>query len=196
MAVQEDITALLHRFRQGDDEARAALIAAVYDELKIMAARYMRRERGGHTLQTTALVNEAYLRLIQVKSADWQDRAHFFAVAAQVMRSILVDHARKHLAGKRGGGMDMLQLDEGLAFSPKRPEPLLELDEALTKLMKYDNRAGRIIELRFFGGLSVEETAEVLKISPRTVKREWSFGRAWLRTELGVDGSDGSKSLE
>jgi RNA polymerase sigma-70 factor (ECF subfamily) len=196
MAAQNDITGLLHRFRQGDDEARAALIAAVYDELKVMAARYMRRERGGHTLQTTALVNEAYVRLIHLKSADWRDRVHFFAVAAQVMRSILVDHARKHLAEKRGGGLDMLPLDEVLAFSPGRPEPLLRLDEALTRLSEHDSRASRIIELRFFGGLSVEETAEALKISPRTVKREWSFGRAWLRTELGCDESDGSQPVE
>ena len=195
MAAQEDITALLHRFRQGDDEATAALIAVIYGELKIMAARYMRRERGGHTLQTTALVNEAYLRLVHMKSADWRDRAHFFAVAAQVMRSILVDHARKHLAGKRGGGLDVLPLDEGLVFSPGRPEPLLRLDEALTRLTEYDGRASRIIELRFFGGLSIEETAEVLNVSPRTVKREWTFVRAWLRTELGLDGSNGSESV-
>jgi RNA polymerase sigma factor (TIGR02999 family) len=196
MAAQDDITELLHRFRQGDSEAKAALIAAVYDELKVMAARYMRRERGDHTLQTTALVNEAYLRLIHLKSDNWRDRVHFFAVAAQVMRSILVDHARKHLAGKRGGGLDMLPLDEGLVFHPERSEPLLELDEALTRLMQHDSRASRIIELRFFGGLSVDETAEVLNISPRTVKREWTFGRAWLRTELGLDGGDGSKPVE
>jgi RNA polymerase sigma-70 factor, ECF subfamily len=191
MAAHADITSLLHRFRDADQQATEALIASVYEELKLMASRYMRRERGGHTLQTTALVNEAYLRLVNLKAADWRDRAHFFAVAAQVMRCILVDHARKHLAGKRGGEFDKLPLNEGLVFSPERAASLVRLDEALTRLAQHDERTGRIIEFRFFGGLSIEETAEVMKISPRTVKRDWTFGRAWLRTELGLGHDDG-----
>jgi RNA polymerase sigma-70 factor, ECF subfamily len=198
VAPQEDITALLHRFRDGDTQARSKLITTLYNELRIMAARYMRREREGHTLQTTALINEAYMRLVSLKSIDWQDRAHFFAVAATVMRGILVDHARKHMAGKRGAGIDVLPLDEGLVFSPQRAEPLLRLDEGLTRLSTQDERAGKIIELRFFGGLSIEETAAVLGTSTRTVKREWAFARAWLRMELGFgqEGPDEPAALE
>lgn len=183
-----DITALLKRFQTGDAEAQSQLIGAVYDELRIMAARYMSRERPGHTLQATALVNEAYLRLVKIKSADWQDRAHFFAVAAQVMRRILVSHARLHLAGKRGGGIEALSLDEGLVYSEQRSGQLVELDTALEKLAATDERVSKVIELRFFGGLSVDETAAVLRVSPRTVKREWMFGRAWLRSELNLEG--------
>jgi RNA polymerase sigma factor (TIGR02999 family) len=189
-AAPEEITTLLRRCQEGDDVAQAALVEAVYDELKVIAGRHMRRESSGHTLQTTALVNEAFLKLLHVKSATWQDRAHFFAVASRLMRRILVDHARKHLAGKRGGGMDMLPLNEAMVFSPDRAAPLLQLDEALTRLAESEPRTARVIELRFFGGLSVEETAEVLKISPRTVKREWGFGRAWLRTEMGIPEED------
>jgi RNA polymerase sigma factor (TIGR02999 family) len=189
-AAPEEITTLLRRCQEGDDVAQAALVEAVYDELKVIAGRHMRRESSGHTLQTTALVNEAFLKLLHVKSATWQDRAHFFAVASRLMRRILVDHARKHLAGKRGGGMDMLPLNEAMVFSPDRAAPLLQLDEALTRLAESEPRTARVIELRFFGGLSVEETAEVLKISPRTVKREWGFGRAWLRTEMGLPEED------
>lgn len=188
MPPQEDITALLKRFQEGDEAAQSHLIGAVNDELRAIAARYMRRERQGHTLQTSALVNEAYLKLVQMKSADFQDRAHFFAVAAQVMRRILVDHARQKLAGKRGGNLNVLPLEEGLAMSPDRPGQIVDLDEALTKLEAQDPRAGKIIELRFFGGLSIEETAEVLGVSPRTVRREWTFGRAWLRTQLEAAG--------
>lgn len=158
----------------------------VQQELRVIAARYMRREKEGHTLQTTALVNEAYMKLVQMKGANWKDRAHFFAVAAQIMRRILVDHARKRIAGKRGGGFEMLPLDEGLVFSPQRSNELIRLDEAMTRLAEHDPRASKVIELRFFGGLSIEETAEVLHCSPRTVKREWTFARAWLREELGL----------
>jgi RNA polymerase sigma factor (TIGR02999 family) len=189
-AAPEEITALLRRYQQGDDMAQAALAEAVYGELKVIAGRYMRRENSGHTLQTTALVNEAFVKLLHVKAATWQDRAHFFAIASQLMRRILVDHARKHLAGKRGGGIGLLPLNEAIAFSPDRAAPLLQLDEALTRLAESEPRTARVIELRFFGGLSVEETAEVLKVSPRTVKREWGFGRAWLRTEMGLPGDD------
>jgi RNA polymerase sigma-70 factor (ECF subfamily) len=185
MSVPEtDITMLLHRFQQGDEHAQSALISAVYSELKVIAARYMRRESASHTLQTTALVNEAYLKLVNVKNAQWQDRAHFFAVAAQVMRRILVDHARKHIAGKRGGGFDVLPLDEGLVFTPQRSRDMVKLDEALDRLEKSDPRVAQIVQLRFFGGLSIEETAEALRVSPRTVKREWTFGKAWLKTEF------------
>lgn len=189
MSAANDITLLLRRFRGGDDAARSALIAAVYDELKVIAQRYMRRERQGHTLQATALVNEAYVRLVNVKIAEWRDRGHFFAVAAEVMRGILVDYARKHLAGKRGGGAELLPIKEEIAFAPGRAESLVQLDDALTRLAGVDPRTARIIELRFFGGLSIEETSDLMGISPRTVKREWSFGRAWLRNELKIDGS-------
>lgn len=179
-----EITTLLKRLRDGDVEAESHLFGAVYDELRRMAARYMRREREGHTLQTTALVNEAYLKLVHRREASFQNRAHFFAVAAQVMRRILVDHARNRLAGKRGGGLEPLALDEALVFSEEKSAQVVALDEALDRLGQQDERTGRVIELRFFGGLSVEETATVLQVSPRTVKREWNFGRAWLRAEL------------
>ncbi|MBM3752676.1 MAG: sigma-70 family RNA polymerase sigma factor [Acidobacteria bacterium] len=186
MAPKDEITTLLHRFQEGDEDAQSQLVKMVQHELRVIAARYMRREKQGHTLQTTALVNEAYMKLVQMKGANWKDRAHFFAVAAQIMRRILVDHARKRIAGKRGGGFDLLPLDEGLVFSPQRSDELVRLDEAMTRLAEHDVRACKVIELRFFGGLSIEETAEVLNCSPRTVKREWTFARAWLREELGL----------
>lgn len=186
MTPNDEITTLLHRFQEGDEDAQSQLVKMVQQELRVIAARYMRREKEGHTLQTTALVNEAYMKLVQMKGANWKDRAHFFAVAAQIMRRILVDHARKRIAGKRGGGFDMLPLDEGLVFSPQRSSELIRLDEAMTRLAEHDPRASKVIELRFFGGLSIVETAEVLNCSPRTVKREWTFARAWLREELGL----------
>ena len=182
----QDITGLLHRFQAGDEDAQTQLIDAVHGELRVIAARYMRREKGDHTLQTTALVNEAYLKLVNLKTANWQDRAHIYAVASRVMRRILVDHARKHIAGKRGGGIDLLPLHEGIVFTPGRSSQIVQLDDALTRLAETDERASKVIELRFFGGLSVEECAEVLGISPRTVKREWMFARAWLRSEFGL----------
>jgi RNA polymerase sigma factor (TIGR02999 family) len=184
---QEDITQLLRRFQDGDSVAQSRLINAVHGELRSMAARYMRRERQGLTLQTTALLNEAYVKLVNVRSTNWQDRAHFFAVAARIMRQILVDHARKRLAGKHGGGAQVLQLDEALVFTPGKSAELVALDGALTRLGENDERASRIVELRFFGGLSVDETAEVLKLSRRAVEREWTFARAWLRDELGME---------
>ncbi len=183
-STEQDITGLLHRFQSGDEVARAALIDAVYGELRAIANRHMNREREGHTLQATALVNEAYLKLVNLKAADWQGRAHFFAVAARVMRQILVDHARQRLAGKRGGGVLLMPLNEALAFAPDSPSKLLEVDEALTRLAAEDELVGKVVELRFFGGLSVEETAHVLNVPKRTVEREWTFGRAWLKTEL------------
>ena len=195
MTASEDITVLLHRFQQGDVDAQNQLVNAVQGELRLIATRYMRREKGGHTLQTTALVNEAYLKLINIKAASWQDRAHFFAVAAQIMRRILVDHARHHIAGKRGGGLETLPLDEALVFSVEKSSQLVDLDEALKLLEAKDPRACQVIELRFFGGLSVEESAEVLKISPRTVRREWTFARAWLREQLGLGHDDDTHTV-
>ena len=182
----EDITELLHRFQAGDEDAQTQLIDAVHGELRVIAARYMRREKSDHTLQPTALVNEAYIKLVDLKTANWQDRAHFYAVASRVMRRILVDHARKHIAGKRGGGIELLPLNEAIVFTPGRSGQIVRLDDALTRLADTDDRASKVIELRFFGGMSVEECAEVLGISPRTVRREWMFARAWLRAEFGL----------
>ena len=186
---EEDITGLLQKFQGGDEQARAALVQAVYAELRAIAARHMGRERGEHTLQATALVNEAYLKLVNMKQAQWNDRAHFFAVAARVMRQILVDHARQRLAGKRGGGVLVMPLNEAIAVAPTEPARMIEVDEALTRLAAEDELVGKVVELRFFGGLSVEETAHVLNVPKRTVEREWTFGRAWLRTELGPSAS-------
>jgi len=179
-----DVTVLLAQFVDGDQQAASQLVPLVYSELRQMAARYMRRERVDHTLQTTALVHEAYLKLVEQTHAGWKSRAHFFAVAAQVMRHILIDHARGHLREKRGGGQPVIQLDEGLVFSPEQSSELLQVDAALRRLAELDPRQGKIVELRFFGGLTVEETAAVLGISPKTVKRDWSVAKAWLHGEL------------
>ncbi len=183
-AASAEVTVLLAQLADGDQQAASRLVPLVYSELRQMAARYMRRERVDHTLQTTALVHEAYLKLVEQTSASWENRAHFFGVAAQVMRHILIDHARGHLREKRGGGQPVLQLDEGLVFSPKQSSELLEVDSALHRLTELDPRQGKIVELRFFGGLTVEETAAVLGISPKTVKRDWSVAKAWLHGEL------------
>jgi RNA polymerase sigma-70 factor, ECF subfamily len=183
-ATSADVTILLGQMVQGDPQAASRLVPLVYGELRQMAARYMRRERVDHTLQTTALVHEAYLKLVEQTPASWQNRAHFFAVAAQVMRHILIDHARGHLREKRGGGQAVLQLDEGLVFSPEQSSELLEVDAALHRLSELDPRQGKIVELRFFGGLTVEETAAALGVSPKTVKRDWSVAKAWLHGEL------------
>jgi RNA polymerase sigma factor (TIGR02999 family) len=183
-AASADVTVLLAQLVDGDQQAASRLVPLVYSELRQMAARYMRRERVDHTLQTTALVHEAYLKLVGQTPASWQNRAHFFAVAAQVMRHILIDHARAHLREKRGCGQAVLQLDEGLVFSPEQSSELLEVDAALHRLSELDPRQGKIVELRFFGGLTVEETAAVLGISPKTVKRDWSVAKAWLHGEL------------
>lgn len=185
MSSQDAITDLLHRFQAGERDAQSKLIDLVHADLRLIAARHMRRERQGHTLQTSALVNEAYLKLSSVEGVEWRDRAHFFAVAASVMRRILVDHARKRIAGKRGGGFELLPLHEGLVFKPSQPAEIVKLDDALTRLAEKDARSSRVIELRFLGGLSIEESAEVLQVSPRTIKREWTFARAWLREEMG-----------
>jgi RNA polymerase sigma-70 factor, ECF subfamily len=183
-AASADVTVLLAQLAGGDEQAASRLVPLVYSELRRMAARYMRRERVDHTLQTTALVHEAYLKLVEQTSASWENRAHFFGVAAQVMRHLLIDHARGHLREKRGGGLPVLQLDEGLVFSPEQSSELLDVDAALQRLTQLDPRQGKIVELRFFGGLTVEETAAVLGISPKTVKRDWSVAKAWLHGEL------------
>jgi len=184
-SLADDVTILLNSVRLGDKEAESRLVALVYEELHKLAARYLRRERPGHTLQTTALVNEAYLRLTSERGTDWKNRAHFFGVAAQVMRHILVDHARNRLSEKRGGGATHLPIENCLVFSDDRIEQFLTLEAALQKLERHDPRAIRVVVLRFYGGLSIEEIAEVLQISPRTVKRDWNYSRAWLRAEIG-----------
>jgi RNA polymerase sigma factor (TIGR02999 family) len=188
--VAENITQLLRDVRTGDKNAEARLIELVYDELHEIAARNLRRERPGHTLQATALVNEAYMRLASLKETDWKSRAHFFAVAAQVMRHILVDYARNRLSEKRGAGLPALPIDEALTFSDDRLEQLLVLEDALQKLENQDSRANQVVVMRFYGGLSMEEIAEVLQVSARTVKRDWNYGRAWLKSELGPKTGD------
>jgi len=181
-----EVTALLVELRKGSPEAEAKLAPLVYKQLHRLAAHYMRRERPDHTLQPTALVNEAYLKLISQEETRWQDRAHFFGIAARLMRQVLVDHARTRQAGKRGGLVEKIPLEEVFEFSPERSRELIELDDALRGLERLDVQQSRIIELRFFAGLTVEETAEVLGISERTVKRDWSVARAWLHGELSA----------
>lgn len=181
---REDVTVLLAEMTKGNTDAASKLIPLVYRELRELAASYMRHERSDHTLQPTALVHEAYLKLVQQRSVDWQSRAHFFGVAAQVMRRILVDHARGHLRGKRGGGQRPVPIDEALVFTPEQSEELVKLDQSLERLTQIDPRQGRIVELRFFGGLTVEQTADLLEISPKTVKRDWSMAKAWLHGDL------------
>jgi RNA polymerase sigma factor (TIGR02999 family) len=180
----KDVTILLAELTKGNKEAASKLIPMVYDELRRLADGYMRRERGDHTLQATALVHEAYLKLVEQRSVDWRSRAHFFGIAAQVMRRILVDHARGHLRGKRGAGLQEVPLDDALVFAPEQSLELVKLDEALERLTKLDPRQGKIVELRFFGGLTVEQTADLLEISPKTVKRDWSVAKAWLHSEV------------
>lgn len=186
-----EVTGLLAELRSGNKEALAKLIPLVYDELHRLAEHYMRNERVGHTLQPTALINEAYLRLASAEKANWQHRAHFVAVAAGTMRRVLIDHARKQKAAKRGGKQAALPLEDSPEFlSEERSEELIALDEALTRLQELDSRQSQVVELRFFGGLTVEETAEVLGISPKTVKRDWAVARAWLHGEMSKDRSE------
>lgn len=180
----EDLTQLLVAWSDGDPGALDKLIPLVHDELHRLAHRYMSGERTGHTLETTALVNEAYIRLIDSSRVQWQNRAHFFAVSAQLMRRILVDYARSHRSMKRGGGLPPVPLDNGLALSPDRDPDLVALDEALSRLAALDERKSRVVELRFFGGLAVEETAEVLGVSADTVMRDWRLAKAWLMREM------------
>jgi RNA polymerase sigma-70 factor (ECF subfamily) len=181
---RDDVTTLLGQLVKGNDAAASKLIPIVYDELRRLAAGYMRRERKDHTLQPTALVHEAYLKLIEQRAVDWQGRAHFFGIAAQIMRRILIDHARGHMRDKRGGGAIPVPLDEALVFSPEQSSELVALDASLERLAKLDPRQSRIVELRFFGGLTVEQTAEMLGISAKTVKREWSMAKAWLHGDM------------
>ena len=175
-----EITRLLLNWSQGDRAALDRLVPLVYDELRRLARHFMRREREGHTLQTTALVNEAYLRLIDQRSVRWQNRAHFFAIAAQLMRRILVDHARSRRYAKRGGDARQVSFDEAAIVSRERSAELVAIDDALTDLAAHDPRKSQIVELRFFGGLNIKETAEVMGISPTTVQREWRSAKAWL----------------
>src|SRR5262245_44477553 len=183
-AAPSGITQLLVDWSNGRQGALAELLPVVYGELRRVARRSLRRERPNHTLSGTALVNEVYLQLVDQTAVQWQNRAHFFVIAANLMRQILVQHARRHQAEKRGGGQYLLALDEAALVLPERPVDLVALDEALSSLAERDARKSRIVELRFFGGLSTEETAQVLGISPRTVKREWRLAKAWLYHEL------------
>jgi RNA polymerase sigma-70 factor, ECF subfamily len=184
-ADRADITTLLRAWGEGDGSALDRLAPMVYDELHTIAHRQMLREKDGQTLQTTALVNEAYLRLVNVENVTWRDRAHFYAVSAQMMRRILVDAARARLREKRGGGVQRLSLDELLDEQAPRDRELVAIDDALSELARMDERKSRVIELRFFGGLSVEETAAVLKISPQSVMRDWKLAKAWMALQLG-----------
>jgi RNA polymerase sigma factor (TIGR02999 family) len=184
---QQEVTQLLIDWRKGDAAALDKLMPLVYDELRRIAHRYMRRERADHTLQTTALVNEAYVRLVGQDEMEFQDRAHFFAVAAQIMRHLLVDYARNRRYAKRGGGAEQVTLDETAIVCRGRNDQLLALDEALARLASIDERKSRLVELRYFGGMSTEETAEVLGVSVRTVKREWQKAKAWLYREVNSE---------
>lgn len=185
-----EVTQLLVAWSNGDSSARDALMPLVHDELRRLAHRYMDRERGNHTLQTSALVNEAYLRLIDQKNVHWQNRAHFFGIAARMMRRILVDYARKRGFAKRGGNLQPVPLDEAMIVSPERAAEVVALDDALNCLAELDQRKSQIIELRFFGGLSIDETAEVLGVSSGTVMRDWTFAKAWLRREITKQNHD------
>lgn len=176
----DNLTGLLIEWRQGDQAALNKLTPLVYDELRRIAHRYVQRERNGHTLGTTALVNEAYLRLAGQKKISWQNRTHFFAVTAQVMRHILIDHARRRHYAKHGGDVQRVSLAEAVLMSAERARELVALDEALDELARLDLRKGRVVELRYFGGLGLEETAEVLEISVMTVRRDWRAAKAWL----------------
>jgi RNA polymerase sigma-70 factor (ECF subfamily) len=189
-ALEHEITQLLQAWRQGDERALDRLTPQVYRELHRAARRCIARERNGHTLQTTALINELYLRLSDLKLIDWQNRAHFFALCARQMRRILIDQARARRSHKRGDGAVAISLDDVLATSPQPTADLVAVDEALDQLAKVDERKSQVVVLRFFGGLSVEETGEVLKVSPDTVARDWRLAKAWLRRELSGKKSD------
>ena len=180
-----DVTRLLQQWSNGQEQALERLLALVHRELRTLAAGYLRKERPDHTLQPTALVNEAFLKLIDQRAVKWQNRAHFFGIAAQAMRRILVDHARAHGAGKRGKGARKVPLEDANVSGWTMDIDLIALDEALTRLATLDPQQSRIVELRFFGGLTMEETAEVLRVSPATIGREWRIAKAWLSAELG-----------
>jgi RNA polymerase sigma-70 factor (ECF subfamily) len=190
-----EATQLLRAWGAGDREALDRLTPIIYDKLRRLARRYLGRERPGHTLQATALVNEAYLRLVDYKHMQWQDRSHFFAVSAQLMRRILVEHARRHNL-KRGGDVQHVALEESAVVGGGRPADVLALDDALNQLARMDARKARVVEMRFFGGLSVEEIAKVLKVAPITVMRDWNSAKAWLYRELAQEKSDGAGTME
>jgi RNA polymerase sigma factor (TIGR02999 family) len=179
-----EVTKLLRAWGSGDRDALDRLTPRVYDELRRMSRKYMRNERVGHTLQATALVNDVYVRLVDVGSVDWKDRAHFFAVCAQMMRRILIDSARARNAGRRGGGAVKIDVEDVCVGAPDRDASTIALDDALSALASLDPRKVQVIELRYFGGLSVEETAEILKISPQSVMRDWKLAKAWLAREM------------
>jgi RNA polymerase sigma-70 factor (ECF subfamily) len=188
----QNVTRLLQDWSRGEDAALQELLPLVNQELRRLARRYMFGERPGHTLQTTALVNEAYLRLVNSRQVNWQSRAHFFAISAQLMRRILVDYARARGYQKRGGGVPKVTLDEALMGPQEKGHDLVALDDALKTLAGVDPRKSKVVELRFFGGLSVEEAAQALKVSPDTVLRDWRLAKAWLAREIGKNGAGGS----
>ena len=183
------ITGLLLKWRHGDEEALERLIPLVYDELHRIARNHIGHEGVGHTLQATALINEAYLRLVDAQDVAWQDRTHFLAVSARIMRHILVDHARSRRYQKRGGNVDKVTFDEALVVTNEPTQDFVALDDALEALARFDERKSRVVELRFFGGLTVDETALVLKVSPDTVMRDWRLAKVWLQRELRAGGS-------
>jgi RNA polymerase sigma factor (TIGR02999 family) len=187
-----DVTGLLRAWGQGDEDALQKLMPLVYDQLHAAARRYMAGERAGHTLQTTALIHETYLRLVDVRRVEWQDRAHFLAVCAQLMRRILIDFARSRAYQKRGGAAHHVNFDEALVVTAQPDFNLVALDDALNRLAKMDERKGKVVELRFFGGLDVKETAEVMKVSCDTVMRDWKFAKVWLLRELRGDTNHGA----
>ncbi len=185
---EHDVTQLLLAWNSGESDSGDELMMAVYEELRRIAGYQLSRENAGHTLQPTALVNEAYMRLVDQTRVHWRNRAHFFGIASQLMRRILVDYARKRRADKRGGGVAMLQYEDSLVGPTTGEVDLVALDDVLTRLAEFDATGARVVELRYFGGLTIEETAEVLEVSPATVKREWATARAWLHRELGGAG--------
>ena len=195
MGMGDDVSQLLRAWSGGDQGALEKLTPIVYHELHRLARRYMKGERPGHSLQTTALVNEAYTRLVDYKRMQWQDRAHFFAVSAQLMRRILVEHARRHNL-KRGGGVPHLSLEEAAVVGGHADEDMVALDDAMNALARLDPRKVQVVEMRFFGGLSVEETAEALQVSTVTVKRDWRAARVWLYKQMTGAANDGSRTLE
>lgn len=190
MEPPNEITELLVAWSGGDKKALDELMQIVYEELRRLAHRQLAKERQDHTLQTTALVNEAYLKLVDQKRMKWQSRSHFFALSSQLMRRILIDYARSRQYAKRGGGASALPLDEALAVAPERAAEMIALDEALTELAKHDERKARIVELRFFAGMSIDETSELLGVSPGTVMKDWTLAKAWLQREMDRLSSD------
>jgi RNA polymerase sigma factor (TIGR02999 family) len=186
------VTQLLLAWSSGDESALNELMPIVYQELHRLAHIHLEKERKGHTLQTTALVNEVYLKLVDQRKVHWQNRSHFFAIAATIMRRILVDYARSRQYAKRHNGVSALPLNEDFIVSPERAKEMIMLDDALTALSKHDERKARIVELRFFAGFSIEETAELLEVSPGTVMKDWTLAKAWLQREIGQEKSSGS----